>query len=409
MKRLQALVGGEHDLSETARVLRAAVRALSPTAVGGFQVTCADECEHECSAAFERGFALELLPRLKFGDRVPFRIANPGARYEWGAVRIAEDHFASAEARRGFLALVVKINGHVAFTESGHDEYAFGRTDRYGDESVYCGAIAAMLGDGDLPWVDDLRADLRSEGNDRLATLRGESLVAGGRNSLFGALTAARLQARKCVLDIQDHQPSAPTVYIVLHAVTLNKPGEDAELVGGLYVLDHRESKRVERYHGLGDDPAAYVLTRSRGRLQVSDPGSARERPVRDHRALAGARLQGLAGGARVLDAAGQGLLRLATADPEVGGAAGRVALKGLLAALAGTSPLVAALLLVAEGAAGIHEVHHLERAVDPGAQERLARRVVEAVHERVDRLPTAVAQRVVAALRREFADAGPR
>jgi hypothetical protein len=409
VKRLHALVGGEHDLAETARVLRAAVRALSPTAVGGFQITCSDECEHECSAAFERGFALELLPRLKFGERVPFRIANPGARYEWGSVRIAEDHFATPEARRGFLVLVVKINGHVAFTESGQHDYAFGRTDRYGDESIYCGAIAAALGDSELPWVEDLRADLRSEGKDRLATLRSAKLAEGSRHTLFGALVAARLQARKCVLDIQDHTPAAPTVYIVVHGVTLNKPGEDGEVIGGLYVLDHRGPKRHERYHGLGDDPATYVLTRSNGRLQVSDPGSARERPVRDHRTLASTRLRGLAAGARVLDHGARGLLQRAAGERPAEGVAGRTALKALLVILAATSPLAAALLLVAEGAAGIHDAHHLHRAVDPATQERLARQVVEAVQERVDRLPPEVAQRVIDALQREFADAAPR
>ncbi len=409
MKRLHALVGREQDLAETANTLRAAVRALSATAVGGFQMTCSDESEHECSAAFERGFALELLPRLKFGERVPFRIANPGARYEWGAVRIAEDHFSTAEARRGFLALVVKINGHVAVAEPGKSDFAFGRTDRYGDESVYCGAIAAMLGDSDLPWVEDLRADLGAEGRDRLATLRSAELSVDGRNALFGALTAARLQARKCVLDIQDHVPAAPTVYVVMHGVTLNKPGPDSELIGGVYVLDHRGPERREHYHGLGDDPAAYVLTRSDGRLHVSDPGSQRERLVRDHRALAGARLRGLADGERTLDGEAHDLLARAGQEQAGAEGAGRSTLAGLLAALASRSPLATALLLVAEGAVGIHDVYRLQRSAEPEEQTRFARRLVEAVRQRADQLPPGTARRVVDALRREFEDAAPR
>nr|MDJ0523506.1 hypothetical protein [Planctomycetota bacterium] len=301
MKRLHALIGSEHALAETARQIRGAVRAQGATGVGGFQITCADECEHECSEAFWRGFALELLPRLKYGERVPFRIANPGARYEWGAVRIAEDHFATKEARSGSLALVVKINGHVAVTRSGARARAFGRTDRYGGESTYCGAIHAVLSGSELPFAEELRADLLSEGHDRIAALQREELQADGRNVLFGALVAARLQARKCVLDIQDHTPLAPCIYIVMHGVTLNKPGQDSELIGGLYVLDHRTSKRRETYHGLGDDPSAYVLENVHGRLAVHDPQSARERPVRDHREMAADRLRGLPDGAYTL------------------------------------------------------------------------------------------------------------
>ncbi len=408
MKRLHDLVGGEHELAEVAREIRSAVRELGSTGVGGFHITCSDESEHECTQAFQRGFALESLPRLTYGERVPFRIANPGARYEWGAVRIAEDHFATEQAQRGSLAMVVKINGHVAVTQSGPEGIQFGSMDRYGSESVYCGAIHAVLHDSRLPFAQDLRADLLSEGRDRVQALKDVAGAPDGRAALFGALAAARMQARKCVLDIQEHTPKGPTVYVVVHGVTLNKPGPDTELLGGLYVLDHRGDQRTDRYHGLGDDPAAYSLTHVDGRLRVSDPQSGRERAARDHRALAAGRFEALSAAARTLGPTAQGLLGRSS-ERTVRGAAGRTLLKGVLTAVAATSPTAAALLLAAEGAADIHEVRKLNQAVDPGTQDRHAREVVEAVHDRVDHMSPEVAERVVDALRREFAGAAPR
>ena len=118
MKRLHALVGGEHELAEVAREIRAAVRALTPTAVGGFHITCSDESEHECADAFQQGFVRHLLPPLKFARQAAMRIATLGARYEWGAARIAEQHFRKEGSRARFKLLLVKLNAHVAYEEA---------------------------------------------------------------------------------------------------------------------------------------------------------------------------------------------------------------------------------------------------------------------------------------------------
>jgi len=274
VQRLRALLGREHDLADVAREIRAAVRASGATGVGGFHVTCCDESEYECSDAFLSGFAGEMLPRQRYGDRVPFRLATPGARYAPGTVRIAEDHFATEAARRGFLALVVKINGHVALVP-GTSGPTFGSLVRYDDESAYCGAVHAVLEESEavtagLPFVRDLRADLQGTGLDRLAALRAPALAADGRRALFGALALTDLQAQACVEDLRAHTPAGPTLYVVMACVTLNKPGRDTEIVAGLHVLDHRHAERTERYDGLGDDPLRYDLRVAQGRLQVA-------------------------------------------------------------------------------------------------------------------------------------------
>ena len=57
---------------------------------------------------------------------------------------------------------------------------------------------------------------------------------------------------------------------------------------------------------------------------------------------------------------------------------------------------------------AGFAFLGDLNQAVDQETQERLARDVVQAVHDRVDALPPEVAQRVIEALQREYTGASP-
>ena len=402
MQRLKRMIGGEHEMSDIVRALHGAVREVGAPVVGAMHITCADESEHECWDAFMRGFARDALPRLKYGEHVPFRLANPGARYEWGSVRIAEDHFATQEARDDWKLMVVKLNGHVATSRSGPEGVRFGTLQRYDTDSAYCGAMAALLAGSSLPFAFDIADAMRSECRDRLASLLAME-TPDNRRMLYAALCSARLQARRCVLDIQDHVSAGPTMYLVLHGVTLNRPGQDTEILGGYYVLDHRGAARRERYVGLGDAPSLYELTEEYGRLHVRDPDYDQERPARDHRALAVARLRGLAPTARELGAAARAHLEaLRQAKPDAG-ALGHVALRGLLAALAETAPLATGLVLVAEGVAAIHHAPQLHRAVDAHLQDDLARRVVASVQARLDALSPDAARRVIDALQEHF------
>jgi hypothetical protein len=394
MKRLHALIGIEHDLSEVCRELKAVVRSLSPQAVGALLVTCSDESEFECADAFLRGFAQETLPRLKYGERVPFRIANPGARYEWGGAPIAEEHFATPESERGFKVVVAKINGHVAVTRAG-GEVRFGSMARYGAESTYCGAVHAVLGGGHGPFVRSLRETLQSDGHDRLAALRDPARVDPALSPFYGALVNARLQARFLVQDIQEHTPCTPTLYVVLHGVTLNKPGPDTEVLGGVYTIDRRGKPR-DRYRGLGDDPAAYTFEHDIGRLHVRDPEVDTERTARDHRKLAHERLATWRERAAEALPALRRTLTQARRGPQ---STGTLALHSLLGALAAVAPVPLALALAAQGLAGVYELHRLGNAPGDPAQAERAQDVIETVRSRVERMPPEEAARVLNAL----------
>ena len=97
MRRIQDLLGREVNLDACNRALRDFAQSQRASVVGAVHVTCSDECEREAVESFQQWVVDALLPELKFSARSAFRSANLGARYEWGAVRIAEEHFASAE------------------------------------------------------------------------------------------------------------------------------------------------------------------------------------------------------------------------------------------------------------------------------------------------------------------------
>jgi hypothetical protein len=398
MDRLHALIGIEHQVAGTSRELRAVVRSLAPSSVGAMLVHCSDEAEQEAAEVFRHAFLRDVLPRLAHGDRAPFLLTNPGARYEWGAIRVADANFSTPESARGFKVMVTKISGHVAVRHGGEAGVTFGVLERYGSEGVACGAVRATIEGSELPFALDLADALRAEGVDRLAALRDDARVDPVHRPLFGALLGARMQARHLVQDIQDHEPCTPTLHVVIHGVTLNKPGAATEIIGGVYEVDCRSRSATGNYQGLGDDPCAYALGMDVGRIRVTDPHIGTSRPARDHRRMAGDRL---------------GTLRLSPAEAtavrtalERGVGTGKrravahAALGPVLAGLAATAPLPTALVLAAEGALAVHRIHKLGHAAGAAAQARHAREGIEALAVHLATLPPERAERILDRLR---------
>jgi len=270
MGRLEELVGVETDLARVGGIVRDFARTLAAPVVGAYHVTCSDESERECAEAFQHSFSERALPALKRGCRAAFRSANLGARYEIGAIHVAEQHFATVESQASFKLMVLKINAHVAARkEPGGTQY--GWLYRYSSQSACCGALAALVAGANLPAVRELAELFASDGKDRLAMLKNPDVVPEEHRALVAALTNARLQARVAVRDIQAHPPTSPTEFLVLPCVTLNRPGPDTELVVGRSEVDWTGRDPTARYDGLGDDPAAYRINHQRGRLVVTD------------------------------------------------------------------------------------------------------------------------------------------
>ncbi len=401
MDRLRQLVGHEQTLQEVTQTLYVSADSLGSAAVGAMHVTCADESERECAEAFQNGFVQYMLPPLKPGSASTFRLANLGGRYEWGAVRIAEPHFATREAGDRFKLLVVKINAHVALEhEPGHhtgrsevsetQPFTLGTWKRYGRESACCGALHSLLEGRHEPFAENLREAFDSEGHDRVAALLDESRVDPAYRALYAAMVSARLQARKVTLDIQDYSPVTPTFFLVLPCVTINRHDRDTEILSGIYTIDGRDGGRETTYFGLGDDPAAYeTRIRSRGRFLVTDDHAGSERTGRDHRALVREQLRTQTNGqiAEISDDRLDRIHRDVCRNTHHHHHHARSLLGATILVLAEVAPIPTAVLMFADGAVGIHHafrVHRLAREMT-GTSE--ARQILDEIKGRIDTL----------------------
>ena len=71
--------------------------------------------------------------------------------------------------------------------------------------------------------------------------LRDSSVVDPKLRGLYAAVTSARLQARRAIVDIQDYRPRPPTVFAVFPCVTIDRKQRDTEFVVGMYWADFRD------------------------------------------------------------------------------------------------------------------------------------------------------------------------
>lgn len=267
------LIGGEHALDDVSFKIGQYARSARAAVVGAYQVTCSDESERECVEVFHRRVVRVFLPALKYWSHSSFRTANLGARYEEGAITIAEEHFATESSETGFKLLVTKLNSHVAVSGT-HEKPIYGSRERYDQESHYCGALHAMLSPGVAAFaaVSELRRVFGAGGLDRLAMLRDPELVPSGYVPLAAAVVNARLQTRALIHEIADHEHHTETVHLVVPCVTFNRENDDTELVVGCYYADTRPGKVEVLYRGLGDDPSRYRYSRSRdGSLTIAE------------------------------------------------------------------------------------------------------------------------------------------
>jgi len=393
MQRLRDLIGHEQPLDTVSRTLRDVARRQKSAAVGAVHVTCSDECERECCESFQESFVNELLPEMKLWLRAPFRTANLGGQYEWGATAIAEHHYATPSTHDGFKVLLIKINAHVCVhVVDGKPRY--GQMPRYEVESTYCGALHALLDGLPLPAINRLKEDFLSEGKDRIAMLCDPTIVDPSVRALLAAIASARMQARRAILDIQEGVPASPTYYVVLPCVTINRPNRDTELVVGLYTADCRQEALEATYVGLGDDPSQYRLSGTDGHIEVDDPQRSEPRPARDHRRLVAAQWQG-----QPLLTDPDNRARLAEAlqrqhdDPA---SAAKELCATLLPLLADLAPVPSAVELFVGGFCGIYQYHQANRLSRGAGTTDDAWQILADAKNRIETLPAERAGQLV-------------
>lgn len=270
MEELIKLIGHEFTVKKISRTLCDMAERLRPGIVGAMHITCADESEHECVQAFQKGFVQHHLPELKFAHQSAFRISNLGGRYDWGAIGIVEKHFVLPGDQKSFKLIVVKINSHVGVISEKDEEY-YGFYQRYGKNSPCCGALYALMTGEQGPYIDELRDLFRSEGKERLQILMNAGQVEPKHRGLYAAIVSARLQARQVMADIRGHTPSGPTLYLIVPCVTLNRLEIDTEILCGVYTADYRSGDLSEEYTGLGDDPSTYTFSIPNRRIYIGN------------------------------------------------------------------------------------------------------------------------------------------
>lgn len=270
MDELRKLIGHESDLDTVNSALREGVRRINAPVVGAHMINCSDESQLECAQSFQRQFVDQLLPGLKEQVKTAFETRNLGARYEWGSIHVAEQHYALPATIDRFKVLAVKVHGHVSVAVRP-DGKRYGPMERYETESTACGALHALLGGKRLPALDDLYAMFNEGGKDRVAILLDPERVPLRYRYLFAALTGAVLAARRAVQDVQFHAPHSPTLYVIVPSLVFNQPGPDSELVCGYCIVDRRRDIAKMRYLGLGDDPTRYRVASEGDRLHITE------------------------------------------------------------------------------------------------------------------------------------------
>ncbi|MCP3917180.1 MAG: hypothetical protein GY711_16650 [bacterium] len=393
---LRELLGREWPLDEVARRLRIWVQHQRSSVVGALHVTCADEAELECREAFRRGFVRYLLPTFKFSTQAAMECTNLGSRYEWGAAGLVEDHFATARGAEREKIIVIKINAHVSVDQvDGKDRY--GRMQRYDAETTYCGALQALLAGKDLPATAELAETFAMEGKPRLEALRDPRCVDQELRALYAAITSARLQARRAIIDIDDHVDKTSTMWLVVPCVSLNRRAHDSEIVVGVYSCDRRQDPEAPSvWWGLHDDPGGYQLQAEGTRLAVADSGLLRPRAARDHRSLVletfhEHRQQALASGERLEE-----LRDIAEEATAAHPAAARASLATLLALALEVSPIPAALVLFGQGALATYHIEKAHRLAREAGDDHVARAMLTEMQGRIDGMDAQHAQNLV-------------
>ena len=252
--------------------------------------------------------------------------------------------------------------------------------------------------------MENLAEVFVSEGPDRLAALTGGSRIDPQFLLLYTAMVSARLQARKVVLDVQDHK-GWKTEFLIIPCVTINRPERDTEIVCGFYHSTPGQPDREPDYYGLGDDPSLYEHQIKNSRLVITDDQLGSTRQARDHRQLALAQWHELTRDKRVrLDDD-----RIQRARLEAAQHTGpyheraRMLLRALLTVLADVDPVSAAVLLFAHGSVGIHHafrVHRLARQLEDSHE---AQKVLKEMRSKIDTLEPEQAEAMIEVLSKQY------
>lgn len=264
-------------------VRRAAQSVRGASSFGCCLVSCSDEFNGELRYVFDRDVGRPLTERHAARHHGTFPLSNLSGRYEPGTFALVADHFtfpALGEPEGLEKLLLIEIAAHVGRRTDGH-ETIYGEVDRFGRDSVCCGALGAVLAPPPLtdavthPWFDKLVAYF---GPARIAQLRAmprpEAMVRA-------AVVHAAMQAEAAVAEVLRDPPRTNTWVLVVPLVKINQPGAYGALPVGYHLLrGTAEGTRVEGGVSLRTTPEALEVSLEGGGLSVRSRAGTRAAEV---------------------------------------------------------------------------------------------------------------------------------
>ncbi len=189
----------------------------------------------------------------------------------------------------------------------------------------------------------------------------------------------------------------------MLPCVTLNRKDRDTEILCGMYTADHRTSERSDHYTELGDDPADYRLSYDKQRLRIEDDHFGKKRETRDHRRIVLDTWRSRAQPKGIDDPRLDKIRQAVDRNDHHHHHHGKALLKALLLVLGELAPGAAAVVLFAEGVAGIHNAYRAQRVAHEVATHEEARLILDEIHDKVDTLEPQRARAIVELLMHEY------
>lgn len=248
---LTAVVGDELELGLlSTRIAQTVGRANAPT-VGAVHITCADEAQHRVIEKVQELIVEPHVTPMASGERTAFRLINLGGYHEMGALTIAENHWAGAhDAEAEAKLMLVRVDAHVGVDHDPSGAPLYGHFLRFGQTSVACGALAAILRGQAMPGGGGfMDRDVRAR---RILEAFGEHT-----RMFAAAICRAELSAADCLQEIEAMTPDTPTTWLVASTVTLNHPDRHSSMLTGVAAV--ATSGEITGA-GLGTDPERYVI-----------------------------------------------------------------------------------------------------------------------------------------------------
>jgi len=415
VRDLRRMIGKEKLLDQFHLSLRQVAGKIPKISAHGFcLVSCSDEREGAIRSGFDRDVATPLMSGASGSTNHVFSISNLGSRLEPGAFSLVDEHF-MRKAARGSKLLIVEIASHVGRIRHGQT-YSYGQVERFGRQSLCCGALTALLEAPDTagtvphPWFEHLNAFF---GPVRLAALRE---INDSTRMIAVAIVHAALQAESAVSEVFQHPPETLTDILLIGGVSVNQQWADGFLPVAFHHLraDAGVAEIVSGY-SLRTTPEALKIDVSGARIEVEGELAMEAKPQVQRR-LSDAEAEAEPVAEEALAALSdlaphhkeelekrleqvRDQVESVRHDPAAWRSYARPILRGLFRGLSVVQPELGVAAMLYEGGEKLFASHKLKQIIDHGPSTNAGRRMLQEIETELHQLNHEDAQQVLDSL----------